>query len=132
VVVVAAVLAGLASTGCGGSSDRPPPIAGAPKEVSDTVHALERATDAKDFNTMCFDLFSDQVRAQAGGVRCPALLRRTAKDVEAPRIRVQSIRLQGDAASVRVQTRTRDQPPVPDTIELVRQRGRYRISSLGR
>ncbi len=131
-MVVATALIGIASTGCGGSSEPPPPITGAPKEVSDTVRALERATEAKDFNTMCFDLFSDQVRAQAGGVRCPALLRRTAKDVEAPRIRVQGIRLQGDAASVRVQTRTRDQPPVSDTIELVRQRGRYRISSLGR
>ena len=130
-MVVAAALIGLASGGCG-ASEPPPPITGAPKEVSDTVRALERATDAKDFNTMCFDLFSDQVRAQAGGVRCPALLRRTAKDVEAPRIRVRTIRLQGDAASVRVETRTRDQPPVPDTIELVRQRGRYRISSLGR
>jgi hypothetical protein len=130
--VSALTLIAVTWVGCAGSPERPPPVSGAPKEVTDVVKALERATDAKDFNTVCFDLFSDQVRAQAGGVRCPALLRRTARDVEAPRIRVESIRLQGDAASVRVRTESRDQPPVPDVIELVRQRGRYRISSLGR
>lgn len=130
--VSALALITLAWGGCAESAGPPPPVSGVPKEVTDVVKALERATDEKDFNTVCFDLFSDQVRAQAGGVRCPALLRRTARDVEAPRIRVESIRLQRDAASVRVRTQSRDQPPVPDVIELVRQRGRYRISSLGR
>ena len=129
--VSALALIALIWAGCAESAERPPPVSGAVKEVTDVVKALERATDEKDFNTVCFDLFSDQVRAQAGGVRCPALLRRTARDVEAPRIRIERIRLQADAASVRVRTRSRDQPSVPDVIELVRQRGRYRISSLG-
>lgn len=102
------------------------------------VEALGRATAEKDFAEVCFELFSDEVRAQAGGVRCPAYLRRTARDIDAPRIDVldppgatPAITVREGRATVRVRTRTADRPPVADTIQLVRQRGRFRISALG-
>lgn len=126
--------------GCRGSGpEAPRPVAGPAREVAAVVEGLERATVEKDFTEICFELFSDEVRAQAGGVRCPAFLRRTARDIEAPSIqiadppggRTPAIVVRGPAATVRVRTKTRDQPPVNDTIQLVRQRGRFRISALG-
>jgi hypothetical protein len=95
------------------------------------VEALERATAEKDFEEVCFELFSDTVRARAGGLRCPARLRRAAREIEAPSIEIRSMRLRPGAATVRVVTRARGQGPVPDAIELVRERGRWRIAALG-
>jgi len=141
VAAIAGVAAvGLGLTACDASdSEGPEPVSGAAEEVAGVVRALERATAEKDYNEICFDLFSDQVRAQAGGVRCPSFLRRTARGIESPRIEIvddpggaPAILVRGRTARVRVRTRARDQAPVRDTIELVRQRDRFRISALGR
>lgn len=137
---VGGVVVSLGVGGCLGSTpEEPKPVAGPAQEVAGVVRALERATAEKDYNQICFDLFSDQVRAQAGGVRCPAFLRRTARGIDSPRIQIvddpggaPAIVVKGERATVRVRTRTRDQAPVLDSIQLVRQRGRFRISALGK
>jgi len=124
-LTVAAVLAG-----CSGG-EQPPLADRPPQDVADVVKALERATAEKDYNEICFELLSDRVRAEVGGVRCPARLRRTAGEIEDPRIRIRTIRLRGDEATVEVITSARGQAPAPDAIELARERGRWRIAALG-
>lgn len=61
-LTVAAVLAG-----CSGG-EQPPRADRPPQDVADVVKALERATAEKDYNEICFELLSDRVRAEVGGL----------------------------------------------------------------
>ena len=126
-VLVAAVVL----TGClPGSDDEPKAIKGAPKEVADVIARLERATQRRQFAVLCDQLFTASARARAGGKDCVALLRETAKDVRKARIRLLDVRIDGKRATARVRTTAEGQTAVEETIDLVRDRGRYRISAL--
>ena len=125
------LVAAVALTGClPGSDDEPKPIKGAPKEVADVIARLERATQRRQFAVLCDQLFTASARARAGGKDCVALLRETAKDVRQARIRLLDVRINGRRATARVRTTAEGQTAVEETIDLVRQRGRYRISAL--
>jgi len=120
--------------GCGGASEEasaPEPVTGAPKQVAKAVSDLERATVKRDFDAICDELFSSDARARAGGDDCAASLGEDADGVRAPRIQLLSIRIDGQRASVRVRTSAASQPSVDETIELVREDGRYLIAALG-
>ena len=96
------------------------------------VQRLQDATARHMYKTICRDLFSKRVREQAGGKDCPRFVQRQAGDVRNPRIEVKGITIKRGSASVRVVTRASGQAPAPETIELVREGGRFRIASLGR
>ena len=113
-----------------GSGDDPKPIAGAPKEVAGVVARLERATQRHEFDILCDQLFTRSARERAGGKDCVALLRETAKDVRDARIRLLEVKIEGSRAKARVRTTAEGQTAVEETIDLVREGGRYRISAL--
>jgi len=60
------------------------------------------------------------------------VLDQRARGVQHPRIRIQSIAVQGDHAQVRVRTTASGQAPTSDVVRLVREGGRFRVLSLGR
>ena len=120
------------AVGCGGAEQgSPKPISGPPKEVADVVAQLERATARGDFAAICDDLLASAARQRAGGADCARLLGDRAGDIRRPRIVVQSIEVDGSRAQVRVRTTARGQAAVTDVIRMVRENGRFRISSLG-
>lgn len=96
------------------------------------VQSFERDLVARDYRHICNEIFSVQVRRQAGGGACAAFLRRTAGAVQQPKIEVKGIALAGQTAKVHVETSARGQARVAETIQLVRQRGHFRIASLSR
>jgi hypothetical protein len=117
--------------GCSlGSDEEPQPIRGAPREVAQTVRALEKATRARDFRSICDRLFTASARRRAGGRDCRRLLGSTAEGLRAPRIQIVGIDVHGRRAEVRVRSRAVGQPPLTDAIQLRRERGGYRIDSL--
>jgi hypothetical protein len=126
-----ALLAGLVFASCGGD-DEPERLRGPAKEVAGVVRALERSVAAGDWRKICRDLFSEQVRRQAGGRECPAMLRRTAGGVRRPRIAVRRIEVEGNRARAEVTTRARGEGARNETIQLAREAGAFRISSLSR
>ena len=126
VLLVGGVLLG----GSGDSDDDPEPITGAGRQVADVVTRLERATRRRRFDVVCDRLFTSAARTRAGGRNCVKLLRSTAKDVRRPRIRLLSVRIEGNRAQARVRTLAEGQTAVEETIDLLRERGRYRIASL--
>ena len=127
----AAVLSGLAVGGCPiGGDDEAKPKAGPAKEITGLVEALEEATRRRDFVKVCNELLTTEARRQVGGPDCAKLLKSAARDLENPEIETRRVKLKHDAAEVRVRTSARGRPPVDDTIELVRERGEYRISAL--
>lgn len=133
-VALPASLALVLAAGCGGGGDsRPKPISGPPKEVADTVKAFEAATEAKEFARICRDLFTRRIVEEVGGSReCPRFLRRNAEGLEEARILITNIRVRGGNATVDAVTTAEGQAPVRDTIQLLRERGRFRIAALGR
>ncbi|MGI9080690.1 MAG: hypothetical protein ACR2FZ_00200 [Thermoleophilaceae bacterium] len=125
------LLAGAVLTGClPGSDPEPKNISGAPKQVADVIARLELVTRRQQFGELCNDLFTRSARLRAGGADCVQLLRATAKDVRHARIRLLEVKVQGERASARVRTVAEDQAAVEETIELQRERGRYRIAAL--
>jgi hypothetical protein len=122
-----ALVIGLA--GCGGGDDDEA-AGGLAQEAGDVVKQLERSISDGDFEYICSNLLSADVRRQAGGGDCPAQLERTSAGVKRPRIQVQSIKIEGAMAIVDVVTVAEDQARAEDTIRLVREAGGYRISSL--
>ena len=122
-----ALVIGLA--GCGGGDDDDP-AGGLAKEAASVVDQLERSIRQGDFERVCSELLSAEVRRQAGGGECPAMLARTSAGVRRPRIEVEAIKIEGAMAAVDVVTVAEGQARVEDTIRLVREEGAYRISSL--
>ena len=120
----------LALGACGGGDDETSDPGGLAREAAAVVEQLERSIAAGEFDRVCNELLSAEVRRQAGGGDCPAQLERTSKGVARPNIEVKKIRIDGAVAVVDVVTSAEDQARVPDTIRLVREAGRYRISSL--
>ena len=120
------------AVGCGGAEKgSPKPISGPPKEVAAVVAQLERATAKRDFNAICDDLLSSAARQRAGGSDCARLLGERAGTIRRPRIVVQSIEVNGSRAQVRVRTTAGGQAATTDVLHMVRENGRFRISSLG-
>ncbi len=115
--------------GCGGGDDDEA-AGGLAQEAADVVKQLQRSIADRDFEYVCDELLSADVRRQAGGGDCPAQLERTSAGVKRPRIQVRSIRIEGAMATVDVVTVAEDQAPAEDKIRLVREAGSYRISSL--
>ena len=122
-----ALVIGLASCGGGDDDDA---ASGLAQEAADVVKQLQRSIADGDFEHVCDELLSADVRRQAGGGDCPAQLERTSAGVKRPRIQVKAIRIEGANAVVDVVTVAQDQAPAKDTIRLVRENGAYRISSL--
>jgi hypothetical protein len=122
-----ALVIGLA--GCGGGDDDDP-AGGLAKEAASVIDQLERSIRQGDFERVCSELLSAEVRRQAGGGECPAMLERTSAGVRRPRIEVEAIKIEGAMAAVDVVTVAEGQARVEDTIRLVREDGAYRISSL--
>jgi hypothetical protein len=125
-VVAAALLAILISD----RSDTPA-ISGAPKDVVATVTQFETALAGRDWATICNTLYTSEARASAGGAHCPATLAQSAGGLRQPRVRIVAVVVRGQAASVKVAASVNGRPAVTDTIQLVRERGRFRIASAG-
>ncbi len=125
-VALCAALLGLPACGGGGDGDG----GGLAHEVTAVVEELERAIASRDFERVCADLLSAEVRRQAGGGECPAMLARTSAGLRRPRIEIERVKIDGATATVDVTTSARGQEPAADQIRLVREDGAYRIASL--
>jgi hypothetical protein len=122
VVVIVARLSGREDT---------PRVSGAAKDVVSTVMQFETALANRDWARICTGLYSSRARAAAGGARCAATLAQSAGGLRDPRVRIISVVVRGDAATVTVSASVNGKPPVTDAIQLVREGGRFRIVSAG-
>jgi hypothetical protein len=129
--VQGACVAVLALSGCSlGGDKEAKPARGAPSAVAATVQALDQAIRARDYRGICNEIFSAAARRRAGGADCERLLRSGAADVRRPRLRILGIRIEGKRATVRVRSTAAGQRPLVDEVELVHERGAYRVSAL--
>jgi hypothetical protein len=106
-------------------------VTGAAKDVVSTVMQFQAALAGRDWATICNRLYTSKARAGAGGSRCPTTLAQSAGGLRDPRVRIVSVVVRGQAATVTVAASVNGKPPVTDVIQLMRERGRYRIASAG-
>ncbi len=120
-----AVLAG----GCGGSGPDEEEQA-----VRATVERYARAVAAKDYDTLCDELFAPELLrgARAQGLPCETALATGLDDVERPTAQVGEVVVdeQASSATARVRTDAANQPPSEDVVRLVRREGAWRIIAL--
>jgi hypothetical protein len=122
----------LASSGCSlGADDEAKPASGPPARIAATVDRLERAVAARDYDTICDRLFTPEARKRAGGAECARQLGSAAEGVKNPSIEVQAIDVEGDRATVEVQTHADGQARLKDELQLRRQDGRWLVEALG-
>ena len=107
------------------------PVSGAAKDVVATVMQFETALADRDWAGICTRLYTSGARAAAGGGRCPATLAQSAGGLRDPRVKIVSVVVRGQAATVTVSASVNGKPPVTDAIQLVREGGRFRIASAG-
>jgi hypothetical protein len=129
VLGVACLLAGCADEE---TTSAPPTIAQPAKRAASVVDRLEQALRAREYATICDELFTPTARARAGGRRCAAELAADARDLRRPQVRPLSIRIAGPRADVRIRSRVAGQRAVEETLRLERSGGTYRISALER
>jgi hypothetical protein len=122
IVAVAVIRAG---------DDGPPAVSGTPKEAVDTVEAFRRALAARDFATICDQLYTTDAREAAGGDDCQSVLAQETAKLRDPRVEIVGLTVRGDTADVTVQASVRGEKPVQDIIRLTREKGRFRIASRG-
>jgi hypothetical protein len=105
---------------------------GPAQQVAETVNALQHDLVTRNWVDICEQVFSAQARAQAGGDGCTNYVKRGSEGLRAERIRIRSIDVRAGKASADVTTSAEGQAPVRETIDLVLENGRFRISALAR
>ena len=125
VIVIAVV------TALRGNDDEPPPVSGTPKEAVEVVEAFSKALAARDFATICDELYTTEAREAAGGDDCQSVLATETAKLRSPGVKIVGLTVTRDGAAVNVQASVNGERPVADTIRLVRQEGRFKIASAG-
>ncbi len=115
-----------------GGDDEVPEVSGTPREAVEVVEAFRKALAARDFATICDQLYTTEAREAAGGDRCPSVLQDTAGGLRDPKVQIVSITVRGNTATAVVRATVAGGRPATDTIRLIKQRGRYRIVSAGK
>ena len=123
--VVLIVALALGSGACGGQrSDR--------DEVAAAVKTFGEAAAAKDYARLCGEILARELvtRIQKAGLTCQDALRTGLAGVRDPQVTIGRITVDGDRATADVRTIAAGQPPSNDRLRLVREGGRWRVSSL--
>jgi hypothetical protein len=117
-------LAGLVC-GCGGGpsdTDR----------VHEVVAAFGQATAAKDYQRLCDQLLAPKLvgEVEQQGLPCEVALKQGLGEVEAPKLTIGEIKVNGDAATADVRSTATGEAPSRDTLKLVRVNDAWYIASL--
>jgi hypothetical protein len=133
----AAALAALAliATGCttagSTSSSSTGNFKGEQKLVANTIDDLSTAASKRNQGQICSTLLAsdivDRLDARGG---CTKLINRALKDADTYDISVRSIQINGDKATAQVTSKVGNKDR-PGTLQLVKQDGRWKVSSFG-
>ena len=126
-IVLAAAVAGCGATA--GSGNSATKFSGAQRDVAQTIEDLQNAGQKTDEAKICNDLLAQALRAKLGN--CQTVVKAALKDTDSFDLTVDSVTINGASATAQVRADRGKAPDQRDTIQLVREGGRWRISSLG-
>jgi hypothetical protein len=126
------LLAAIALAGCGGTASSSGNFSGTERDVADQVEALQSAGEARDGDKACNDVLSAALRRAmtTSTATCGDQVAEAMKDADDFELDVRAVQVNGDRATARVQARFGGADRVR-SLELVRERGAWRIDSLG-
>jgi hypothetical protein len=130
VVGAAATMAtGLAA--CGGGDQRPSPAAER-AAVRGALVQLEQATATRDYRVLCGRVLARELvrKVASAGLPCEVALRLGLRGVRSPHLQVTTIKVNGNRALAEVFSGARGQRPSTDIVQLVRESGAWRVTSL--
>jgi hypothetical protein len=122
----AALVAVLTITACG--SEKPT------EAVRSSVERFGKAVADRDYQELCDNLIAGNliVALEERGVPCELALKSGLGPAKDPKLEVKSVTVNGDKALASVHSTAANQPPSDDTLGLVREHGKWKISSLAR
>jgi hypothetical protein len=100
--------------------------------VRDTLGAFGDASAKHDYRRVCGELLAKPVidSVRRAGLTCESAMKTALEGVEAPKIEVRKVTINGDRASASVHTTAANQPASDDTVALVREGGDWKIGVL--
>ena len=118
------LLAALTLVACG--HERPT------QQVHDTVDSFGKAVAGHDYNKLCDKLLASNLidALEARGVPCELALKTGFDSVKNPKLAVKTVAVNGDKALVSVHSTADNEKPSDDTIALVKEKGKWKISEL--
>jgi hypothetical protein len=121
----------VALAGCGTTSSATN-FAGAEQSVAEQVEELQAASESRDGERACAEIFSSALRAamRADGSSCAEQVDEAMKDADDSELDVRAVTVQGERATAEVTARV-DGADRRRTLELVREGNSWRIDSLG-
>jgi hypothetical protein len=116
--------------GCGGRQEHSP--VAEQQQVRGTMARFVQASAQGDYASLCTRLLSGELVAKirSVGVPCELAVRTGLDSVDNPRLKIGSVFVRGDRASVMVRSWADGQQPSTDVVQLVRERGAWRVASL--
>ena len=118
------LLAALTLVACG--HERPT------QQVHDAVDSFGKAVADHDYDKLCDNLLASNLidALEARGVPCEVALKTGFDSVKNPKLSVKTVAVNGDKALVSVHSTADNQKPSDDTIALVKEKGKWKISEL--
>jgi hypothetical protein len=100
--------------------------------VRGTIARFVQASASGDYASLCRTLLSGELVAKirSVGVPCELAVRTGLDDVTNPKLRIGSVYVKGDRASVMVRSWAKGQKASTDVVELVREHGTWRVAAL--
>jgi hypothetical protein len=123
--LTALLLAVLGLAACGGGNDK--------KDAERTVRTFVRATNDRDADTLCNDVFSKEFIEQATGAsgdRARSVCKQQFKQLRGLKlrlVRISNTKIDGDKATVTTVIETQDQPQ-PRVFRLTKEDGNWRLA----
>src|SRR4051794_19302808 len=122
--------AGCTSSGGGNSAGD---FQGEEQRVASTVEDLQEAGSRGDQDAVCSTILAkalvDRLEARPGG--CRTVVDEALQDTDTSDLTVRGVQIDGNRATVRATTDVGSAPDETTTLQLVREGGRWKISSLG-
>jgi hypothetical protein len=132
VATAAALLMMVGIAACGGGQAKGPSPAQDRAAVRGTLLKLVQATESHDYASMCNRVLARALvqRVASAGLPCETALRLGLRGVRQPRLQVSAIKVAGNRALAQVNSGAKDQGASSDVVQLVRERGSWRVTSL--
>jgi hypothetical protein len=102
--------------------------------VRKSVDRFAKAVAAHDYQGLCDNLIAGNLIAalEEKGVPCELALKTGLGSAKDPKLTIKTIAVNGNRALVGVHSTAANQPPSDDTLGLVQEHGKWKISSLAR
>jgi hypothetical protein len=124
--------AALLLAGCGGEASSAEKFKGDQRDVADAVEEIQTAAERRDAEKLCRELLATSLRDKLGraGSSCDKEIEKAVKDADVFALEVREVAITGTTARVQVRGEVAGKQQT-DTLQMVKEDGRWRLSSVG-